>query len=237
MVGLDDPQEISTRLMDEGADVVVLKMGRLGAFVAWADKTERIPAYQTDFVWKIGSGDVFSAAFSLFWGLDEISPDEATDLASRATAYYCNSRGLPVPTIAGLQELSLKPVRSDAGQVYLAGPFFSLAQRWMIEEARKLLIEMGATVFSPVHEVGPGPASFVAPKDIEGLEASDVVLALVDGMDPGTIFEVGYARSRGIPVVVFAENAKAEDLKMMQGTGCELVDDFSSAIYRTLWRL
>jgi nucleoside 2-deoxyribosyltransferase len=85
--------------------------------------------------------------------------------------------------------------------------------------------------------VGPGPASVVAPEDIAGLEKSDVVFAVLSGLDTGTIFEVGYAIKKGMPVVGLAQNVKEEDLKMMEGTGCEIVDDFASGLYRAVWRL
>src|SRR3546814_19719315 len=88
-----------------------------------------------------------------------------------------------------LLKLPYPEVTRGAGKVYLAAPFFDLAQRWLFEEARSNLLDMGAQVFSPVHEVGPGPASIVAPEDIAGLEAADVVFAVLNGVDPGTIFE------------------------------------------------
>jgi nucleoside 2-deoxyribosyltransferase len=91
--------------------------------------------------------------------------------------------------------------------------------------------------FSPLHEVGPGPASIVGPADIKGLEKSDAVFAILNGLDAGTVFEVGYAVKKGIPVVCFAQNVAEESLKMVEGTGCEVVDDFVSALYRTIWRL
>ena len=37
------------------------------------------------------------------------------------------------------------------------------------------------------------------------------------------------------PVVVLAENTKVSDETMLSGTGCEIVRDFSSAIYRAAW--
>ena len=129
------------------------------------------------------------------------------------------------------------PVAAGRGTIYLAGPFFDIAQRWLVEEARALLTDLGATVFSPVHEVGPGPAAVVAPEDIKGLEAADVVFAILNGLDPGTIFEAGYAVRKGIPVVGLAQNVKEEDLKMIVGSGCEITDDFASALYRAVWRL
>jgi nucleoside 2-deoxyribosyltransferase len=63
------------------------------------------------------------------------------------------------------------------------------------------------------------------------------VFAILNGLDAGTIFEVGYAVKKGIPVVCLAQNVGAENLKMVEGTSCEVVDDFVSALYRTVWRL
>jgi hypothetical protein len=42
---------------------------------------------------------------------------------------------------------------------------------------------------------------------------------------------------KGIPVVGLAQNVRPEDLKMMEGTGCEIHSDFASAIYRAIWAL
>ena len=94
---------------------------------------------------------------------------------------------------------------------------------------------MGLRVFSPLHDVGMGRGQDVAPKDIEALKVSRAMLALVDGLDAGTLFEIGYARSLGIPVVVLAESTPEEPLKMLTGTSCDVVSDFVTAIYRTAW--
>lgn len=238
MVGSRDPDVIVERLLkDHGAEVVVLKMGSHGALVATAKGSEKVPVYRTDYVWKIGSGDVYSATFAALWGIHNLDPAEAADLASRATAAYCNERALSIPSVESLEARQFAPVTPKQGKVYLAGPFFDLGQRWLVEEALIALRDLGVDVFSPVHEVGPGPAELVAPADIKGLEDSDVVLALMNGLDPGTIFEIGYAVKKGIPVVAFAENIKEEDLKMVAGTGCEVVDDFTSAIYKAVWAI
>jgi nucleoside 2-deoxyribosyltransferase len=238
MTGTDEPRAAAERLIQEdNAAVVVVKMGSHGALVMTPDGDVTVPIYQTQRVWKIGSGDVFSATFAALWGCQGIAAAEAADMASRATAQYCETRSLPVPVPAELTKLSLLSVKPGSGVVYLAAPFFDLGQRWLVEETRALLVDLGAQVFSPVHEVGPGPAEIVAPEDIKGLEAADVVFAVLNGLDTGTIFEVGYAVKKGIPIVVLAQNLKEEDLKMLAGTGCDIVDDFASAIYRTIWRL
>lgn len=238
MTGRAELAEAASSLIQSGeAEVVIVKMGGKGALLVTRDGSHVIPAYRTTRVWKIGSGDVFSATFAALWGCEGLSAVEAADMASRAVAHYCDTRSLPTPAVADLARLEYKPVVPGQGTVYLAGPFFDLAQRWIVEEARTQLLALGAMVFSPIHEVGPGPASVVAPEDIVGLEESDVVFAILNGLDTGTIFEVGYAVKKGIPIVCLAQNVKEEDLKMMEGTGCEIVDDFASALYRTIWRL
>jgi nucleoside 2-deoxyribosyltransferase len=238
MTGHAEPSAAAKSLIESGeADVVIVKMGGKGALLTTRNGSHVIPAYRTKRVWKIGSGDVFSATFAALWGCGGMSPEQAGDMASRAAAHYCDTRSLPTPAVAELTRLVYDPVVPGSGIVYLAGPFFDLAQRWIIEEARTLLVSLGATVFSPIHEVGPGPASVVAPEDIAGLEKSDVVFAILSGLDTGTVFEVGYAVKKGIPVVGLAQNVKEEDLKMMEGTGCEIVDDFTSGLYRAVWSL
>ena len=238
MTGLSDPAAAASYLIGSGeAEVVVIKEGARGASVTTRSGSHRVPAYRSARVWKIGSGDVFSASFAALWAGSEADPVEAADLASRATAAYCETRSLPPPAPNALAARETDRVRPGSGMVYLAAPFFDLAQRWLVEEARDTLRSLGAAVFSPVHEIGPGPGSLVAPQDLAGLDASQGVLAILNGMDAGTLFEVGYAVGKGIPVVAFAQNVRPEDLKMIEGTGCDVVDDFATAIYRTVWQL
>ena len=237
MTGIDDARAAAASLIAEGAEVVVLKMGPSGALVLTNAGEQLVPLYKSASVFKIGSGDVFSSTFAALWGCLGYSPTEAADLASRATSYSCQARTLPPPAPSTLKGMDLQPLKPGAGTIYLAGPFFDLGQRWLVEEANDLLLSMGAKVFSPVHAVGAGPAHIVAPEDIKGLEESDVVFAILNGMDPGTIFEAGYAVKMGIPVIGLAQNVRPEDLKMLTGTGCEVHDDFASALYRAIWAL
>jgi nucleoside 2-deoxyribosyltransferase len=94
---------------------------------------------------------------------------------------------------------------------------------------------MGFKVFSPIHDVGVGCAELVAGKDIEALEKAQVILAILDGLDPGTIFEIGFAKAKGIKVIVVAESVPEESLTMVSGTECSVFDDLTSAIYAACW--
>jgi len=166
-----------------------------------------------------------------------LPPAEAADLASRATALYCASMLAVVPSRAELRKRDLVPVipKRGGGRVYLAGPFFTIAQRWLVEEARASLLNMGLEVFSPLHDVGSGPAEKVGPADLQGLKSCDRMLALVDGIDAGTMLEVGYARNLRMRVVALSEGLSKDQLKMIEGSGCEVVEDFATAVYRTAW--
>lgn len=244
--GTGDHEEAARYIVREyGAAAVVVKRGAWGAYVFDGRHSEQVPAYATERVWPIGSGDVFAAVFAARWATGKGLPAiEAAHEASRGAALYVNDRVLPLAAgrLTGGDAFPFPfidhramPVAAGEYQVYLAGPFFSIAQKWLIEEARLALKGMGLSVFSPLHDVGLGDGPDVAPKDIEGLKASRCVLALVDGLDAGTVFEIGYARSLAKPVIALAESTPLEALKMIAGTKCEIVSDFVTAIYRTAW--
>ena len=222
------------------AQVVVIKQGPRGALIDDGRVVDVVPAYKTGSVWKIGSGDNFVAHFAARWLHEGRSAVEAADLASKATAYYCETRGFATPELlASCPRQSIQPseryLSGRAPTVYLAGPFFSLAQLWMVEQARHDLRSMGLQVFSPYHDVGHRSPEDVASLDMQAIRNCDLVLAIGDGMDSGTLFEVGYARSSGKPVVFYSESPEALRQKMLTGSDCDIVADYVSAIYRTVW--
>ncbi len=234
--GKTDPLEGGRELIRrEKAEVVVVKRGSQGALVITTSGQEAVPAYKSEIVFSIGSGDIFAAAFTLYWGLKRLDPLAAADLASKSTSIYCETRSVQLRPQEELERNRFEPAQFSPGKVYLAGPFFTLGERWLVEEARVHLRAMGLDVFSPIHDVGPGPAERVAPADLDGLKECDRVLALVDGADPGTLFEVGFARARGMPVVALSEALSEAELKMIVGSGCVQTDDFATAIYLTSW--
>lgn len=234
LTGLTDPTAAAKSLRDrEGAVVVVVKMGAAGALVLDGTASTAVPAYRSSAVDKIGSGDVFSASFAHFWGERGISAAEAADIASRRTSRYVEDRCLPLTTET--PERLEAATSADGARIYLGGPFFTTPQVWLVEEARNGLSSLGADVFSPMHDVGFGTAADVAGRDLAGLDGCSAMLALLAEPDPGTLFEVGHARARGIPVVAFVQQAREQDTTMLIGTGCEIVDDFATALYRVMW--
>ena len=223
---------------EEKAKVLVLKMGAKGAIVATHDGTENIiPVYKTDNVWPIGSGDIFAAIFAYHW-FNTGNPIKAAEEASWQTASYCNSKDFQFSQIKSNPEIQPSIIKEyPSGQVYLAGPFFTFAERWLINEIRKTLLDMNLKVFSPWHDVGHGVANDVVPKDLEALENSAIVFAVLDGLDSGTLFEIGYAVKKGIPIIGYVENESSESVKMLEGTQCMLEKDLTTSVYKCFWKL
>lgn len=231
MSGAADAADGARKLLKASkAQVVVVKSGLDGAIVVTADREETVPAFRTESSFTIGSGDVFAAAFAAFWGVEGRDPVDASRRASLAVADYVEDMSLPIRNADALGSTQRDPLKPSRDRIYLAGPFFTMAQRWLIDEARRGLADVGMTVFSPFHEIGPGPAEEIAPADIAAIVECQAVFAILDGLDSGTVYEVGYARALGKPVIAFSQNVSEEDLKMIQGSGCHVIHDFATAI-------
>lgn len=243
--GEESAEAAAKRLVELGAEVAVVKCGILGAFVHYGQQGSWVRAFPSDYVWKIGSGDVFSAAFAHAWITEGKSPLEAAWFASRWVAEYVQHRKESVGAD------TLARIRADAsGQiqvrtaprvidkpVYLAGPFFNTAQQWLVDEARAALSALGVRVISPIHDIGEGPAKQVATEDLRAIRQSGLVFALLDGIDAGTLFEIGYARALDVPVVAVGEAVDERSLTMLIGSNCVVHSDFCSALYAAGWQL
>jgi nucleoside 2-deoxyribosyltransferase len=182
---------------------------------------------------------VFSAVFAWAWLEENRSAVEAAKLASAGASAWCGQRRLPVGLRPGCQPQdiacgTLLAAREDPVRVYLAGPFFDAGERWLVNLAYHALESLGASVFSPMHDIGLG-GDEVAQPDIDGLMSSQAVLALLDGADPGTLFEMGYAAAQSIPRVGYAEQPGQDEYKMLRGLGAFLTNDLSTAVYRAIW--
>lgn len=226
-------EQAATELLQKSeAEVVVTKAGARGALVTTATAQEWVGPHPTERVWPIGSGDVFAAGFAWAWGQESADPIEAAKAGSMAAAHWCQSQRLNLPAAAFTSSPSYE-LHPSEGRVYLAGPFFSIGERWLVELANESLRNLGGSVFSPLHDVGRGHN--IAAQDIAGLEDCTAVFALLDHGDPGTVFEVGWARKLGLPVIALAEQIDLEAQKMLLGTEVEILDDLASAVYRALW--
>lgn len=94
--------------------------------------------------------------------------------------------------------------------VYLAGPLFTHAELEYNRKLKEVLLNNGFSVFLPqedaedsVQEHEKQNQELIFIKCVEGLDASDLVIAVLDGadVDSGTAWEAGYAYSKGKPVI------------------------------------
>lgn len=225
-------------LTDENAVAIVVKRGPLGVavFTRGSDDVQFVPCFRARRLFKIGSGDIFAAAFAYFWQTENESIMDAADLASRTVACYAETQDAFIPTKDELIRGYNEAITGTPGSIYLAAPFFSLEQRWILEETKLLLENFGCRVFSPLHQVGSGRSnSEIAVEDLQGLTSCNAILALVNDNDTGTIFEIGYGKAKDKSVVVYAERNSGRDLTMLDGSNCLVFPDFSSAVYNAIW--
>ncbi|MEW6048507.1 MAG: PfkB family carbohydrate kinase [Bacillota bacterium] len=204
------------RLVDWAASrpdrIFVHRFGPGGSRIFTGGKIFEICAFDIALRDSVGAGDVYNAAF-LAARIQGFPFDECGEVAAAAAALQCDRYA------HGITEDAIRHIRADAPRtfcppevrarckVYLAGPFFDEGQVWVIDRIQRLLSHHGFQVFSPMHDAGvAGEESSdeaIFSTDVAALSESDMVLAVLDGEDPGTMWECGYAYARGKPVLAY----------------------------------
>lgn len=208
----------------ERAEVVVVKAGVRGALVAerGGDMTE-VPAYRSDRVFKIGTGDVFSSVFAFEWAERKRGAPEAATLASQSVSRYCSTRRLPLsadPFLPG------RPVIVDGPPVVLlVGETATIGQRYVMEEARYRLNELGATVVSPALDA------------IQQVDAKILTSALfvADAASADLESQLQRLLDENVPIVLFDERVGSEAPTQGVESRVCAIDDFASAVYFAFW--
>ena len=203
----------------------------------YAGRVNSLPAYRTDQCWTLGSGDVFAALFASLWGIHGKDPLTSARLASRGVASYVDSAGsLPIKRPLDLENSVMHRARLAGGYIYLASPFFTLGQRWVVDEACRCLYELGMDVFSPVHDVGRGPGEAVAPADLAAIDKCRC-----------RIFNTRWTRQRNClrswlrsrtwqaSVCCFSSGIR-RGFEMVAGSGNQIFYDFVTALHQIAWR-
>ena len=91
--------------------------------------------------------------------------------------------------------------------VYIASPFFKPDELERIQIIEKMIVSRGHEVISPRNfGILPPKASLeirakVFAKNTQSIDKSNLVLALLQSDDTGTIWEIGYAYGVGVPVI------------------------------------
>ena len=214
-----------TLLQSGGAEVVVVKAGARGALVAERGGVmTEIPAYRSNRVFKIGTGDVFSSMFALEWAERKQPPAIAAELASRSVAAYCSSGKLPLPADAQAPRDPIVLKRPPV--VLLEGAINTIGRRFVMEEARYSLAELGAVVVCPALDS----------KSLASHPSISAALVIADESRTALQSRLQRMNDASIPVVVLDElHSRSESERMFDRPRFSITDDFASAIYFALW--
>ena len=107
---------------------------------------------------------------------------------------------------------------------------------WLVEKLKAIFELYDIKVFSPYHDVGIFNNHFeIAQADLDGLQQADNIFAIANNFDPGTVFEIGYARALNKNVFMLLDYPAKKDLAMFDGTGCIISNDIDYLIYRAIW--
>lgn len=108
-------------------------------------------------------------------------------------------------------------VTTDHPQVYLAGPWFSAGEPERLANLEHLMDELGISYYSPrldgidlTPDATDADRNAVFADNTQHLESAQLVLAVVDDFDTGTIWETGMAFGCQIPVAYYAETLQTE---------------------------
>jgi hypothetical protein len=223
----DDIGAAATSVMSrENAAAIVVKNGAAGAHVFERDASPRhVPAYPTRSVYKIGSGDVFSATFAHAWLSLELSATEAADVASRRTADYVEAPAFPLSSLPSDRVPATTVCRPR--RILIACTETGTTDRWLLEEVTKGLRSLGAVVVRTETSWGNCTPS-------EHNRDFDLVLAVLHDTSRA-VMDVRVELARAKPIVAFANNS--EILEKIQDLGVIATDDLCSALYLTQWVL
>lgn len=107
-------------------------------------------------------------------------------------------------------------------KIYLASPFFNSEETNKLEIVKTILRDKGLDVFVPNEHQNPqlefGSLEWRAAtfkSDVDAIDNCDIMVAInCQGNydDAGTMWEIGYAFAKGIPVVVFNNTGKTINL-------------------------
>lgn len=223
---------------NEKAYAVIIKNGPYGAKLFLKSNEEiAIPSFITNNVNKIGSGDIFTSSFGYYWMDKNLPLEECAILASKATSMYCDKK---VYIDVKNFEYDFKEFKSENlkdRQVYLAAPFFSIAELILIDKIRSAFLEFGVKVFSPFHDIGLGDEEAIAIKDLQGIKDSDIIFCVFDNLDSGTLIESGFSVAMNKKIIGYHRTCEDSELLMLKPGNSKIFKNLTTAMYHTIWNL
>ncbi|WP_234904720.1 carbohydrate kinase family protein [Rhizobium rhizogenes] len=211
----------NTLLSGKLADVVVVKQGIRGASVFQQASVARTTPYRSSAVFKIGTGDVFSAVFSYYWAEVGMSPVDASDLASRAVSSYCETRQLPLAPDFAVHRAPI--VGTPHEHVLLRGSAATIGRRFTLEEARFSLRELGIDVAAP--DLGDASPS----------SQPTSLLVISDGLSDAAILDICREHPAANNISILDEEGTISPTILVSSVPWKVFDDFTTALYAACW--
>lgn len=232
-------------LKNMGPKYIVIKRGHKGCVLIDGERIVEIPAYKSNVVCTLGSGDAFGGALAATF-IETGDIDYSVNIGNCVAANFIESLAIEsVIDKAGVEKdihLREKFILNEdpPKKIYLAGPFFSNQEIQWVEHVSERLENARFIVLSPSKENGfiTKDTSFEQRKnifqsDLDLLNSCDTVVALLDHDDPGTCFEIGYAFKKGIPV--YGIKTSQTDLNNMIHFGCEEITRDIEGLIKVLY--
>lgn len=204
--------------------VTVIKHGR-GGLTAFENSARlNIGAYAIVMRDKVGAGDTLIGA-TLARRLQGDALDQALRYGAAAAAHHIEVGTVSEPghveDVLGRECVYVSPEQLNV-LVYVASPFFTTSEQMPLRRVVRGLEAAGVRVASPSRDIGilrpdasaeQARAAFVG--DLDALNRSAAVVALLDQDDTGTAWEIGYAYAKGIPVVGIRTDVRAAANNML----------------------
>lgn len=222
----------------ENTHALIIKNGPYGAKLYLKNKEEiEIPSFVTENVNKIGSGDIFTSCFGYYWMSKKLPLEECAVLASKTTSLYCDKKVYVDIKDFEFDFIEFKKGNFNDKQIYLAAPFFSIAELILIDKIRNAFLELGVKVFSPFHDIGLGDDETIAIKDLQGIKDSDIIFCVFDNLDSGTLIESGFSLAMNKKIIGYHRTCTDSELLMLKSENLRLFKNLTTAMYHTIWSL
>ncbi|MDC6386298.1 hypothetical protein D2V93_17835 [Flagellimonas taeanensis] len=250
-----DFKDFSKRF-EKHCKVLVLKENRGGSRIYDFENSEvyQIPAITQPIVHSVGVGDVFDACFVAKYR--ELGIEKASYLASWVASEYAITTypddfkngvkrvlGTNIDDIVTMGGCVLPWEKRALLDIYIAAPDFDYIDTSKIDLLVECLKYHNFNPRRPVKENGQLSIAddkqkrrHIYSKDISLLNKCKLLIAVYLNDDPGTMIELGYAKAKGIPCLVFDPFNKAYNcmLTEMPNTVSSELDVIISEVFNCL---
>lgn len=109
--------------------------------------------------------------------------------------------------------------------VYIAGPFFNEKQNEVVENIKKICEGLSLKYYSPKDELRyrkddpPEKAARCYELNLIAMKKADIMVAIIDDFDPGTIFEMGYFAYKKKRILAYSD-IPGRGLNLMLAQAC-----------------